>query len=156
MYPQSTAAVMKARNQRLYTIGETADILKVSVPTIRMYEYEGLLLPMRKPSRHRLYSDRDLERIRCIRHTINEENVSIAELKHMLAMIPCWNIRKCSAEARSTCGAYIDRNGPCWAASHKAWDCRSSQCRSCTVYVDAADCKNLKQNISRYAASPSP
>ena len=57
MYANTTAAMMQKTGQRLYTIGEAADLMGVSVPTIRMYEREGLIIPLRKASRHRLFAE---------------------------------------------------------------------------------------------------
>ena len=54
----------------LYTIGEAADLLGVSVPASRMYEREGLILPLHKASRRRFFSDADVERIRSLRETV--------------------------------------------------------------------------------------
>ena len=92
-YANTTTAMMQKTGQRLYTIGEAADLIGVSVPTIRMYEREGLIIPLRKASRHRLFADHDLQRIRCIRRTINTEKVSIAGIRRMMALIPCWKMK---------------------------------------------------------------
>ena len=67
MHANTTAAIMHKTGQRLYTIGEAADLTGVSVSTIRTYEREGLIIPLRKASRHRLFATGDLERIRSIR-----------------------------------------------------------------------------------------
>ncbi|MCZ6776906.1 MAG: MerR family DNA-binding transcriptional regulator [Ignavibacteria bacterium] len=79
----STTLLQSKASDSLYTIGEAADVLGVSVPTIRMYEREGLIIPYRKRSRHRRFSAGGLERIRCL-----------------LALIPCWSIRNCPEDER--------------------------------------------------------
>lgn len=131
-----------------YTIGEAADLLGISIPTIRMYEREGLIIPNRKRSKHRRFSNSDLERIRCMRAMINADKVSIAGIRRLLAMIPCWSIRNCSQESRTTCEAFRRSDAPCWIASKKAWDCRSTECRTCPVYTDITNCRILKQTIA--------
>ncbi len=134
----------------LYRIGEAADLLGVSVATLRLYEREGLILPFRKSSRHRLYSDSDLERVRCIRQTITSKQVSIAGIRRMLALIPCWKIRNCPENERNACPGFTNDNGACWTVPGKAWECRTDDCRQCSVYREISDCSALKQTIVRY------
>jgi MerR family transcriptional regulator, heat shock protein HspR len=142
-------------DRTLYTIGEAADVLGVSVPTIRMYEREGLIIPYRKRSKHRRFSQVDIERIRCIREMINADKVSIAGIRRLLSLIPCWKIKNCPDEARTTCGAFVQHAAPCWTASGKSWECRSAECRVCSVYTDIANCQTLKQTIASYTLNPS-
>jgi len=137
-----------------YSIGEAADILGVSIPTIRMYEREGLILPNRKRSKHRRFSNGDLERIRCIRVMINTEKVSIAGIRRLLALIPCWSIRHCPPEAHATCEGFQRDNAPCWMASNKSWKCKDAECRLCPVYTDIADCQALKKTIATFTLFP--
>ncbi len=132
----------------LYTIGEAADILGISIPTIRLYEREGLIIPNRKRSKHRRFSQADIERIRCIRAMINEQKVSIAGIRHMLSLIPCWAIKNCPPEERTRCGAFQQHELPCWLASGKSWECRSAECRECVVYATIANCDTLKKTIA--------
>jgi MerR family transcriptional regulator, heat shock protein HspR len=135
-----------------YTIGEAADLLEVSIPTIRMYEREGLLITTRRISRHRRYTHADIDRIRCIRNLIRVEKVSIAGIRRLLALIPCWKIKNCPDEARLSCSAYNQTSAPCWMAAQKSWDCKSAECRSCVVYTQVADCHTLKQTIAGLTA----
>ena len=137
-----------------YTIGEAADILEVSIPTIRMYEREGLIIPHRKDSRHRRFSAADIERIRCMRRMINVEKVSIAGIRRLLAMIPCWKIKGCPESAQSSCSAYMQVDAACWNASNKAWHCKSEDCRQCPVYTRIADCHTLKSTIAQFTVQP--
>jgi MerR family transcriptional regulator/heat shock protein HspR len=137
-----------------FTIGEAADILEVSVPTIRMYEREGLIIPYRKDSRHRRFSSTDIERIRCMRRMITQEKVSIAGIRRLLALIPCWKIKECPEEARAKCSAYLQVDAACWNASKKAWDCKSADCRQCSVYSTIADCHTLKTTIAHFTHHP--
>ncbi len=132
----------------LYTIGEAADILGISIPTIRMYEREGLIIPNRKRSKHRRFSLADIERIRCIRHMINHEKVSIAGIRRLLSLIPCWTIKNCPPDERMKCEAFQRHDTPCWMASRKSWECRSAECRTCIVYTTIASCEALKRTIA--------
>jgi MerR family transcriptional regulator/heat shock protein HspR len=138
----------------LYTIGETADLVGTSISTIRMYEREGLIIPNRRHSGHRRFSGADIERIRCLRKMINEEKVSIAGIRHMLSLIPCWKIKNCTPEARESCPAFSSTEKPCWMLSGKSWECRSAECRECAVYTDVANCQTLKRTIATYTVHP--
>ena len=134
----------------LYTIDEAADILGISIPTIRMYEREGLIIPHRKNSKHRRFTQADMERIRCVRNMINIEKVSIAGIRRMLSLIPCWKIKNCSDEQRNACAAFQQHDRPCWMVSEKSWETRSQQCRECPVYTDYASCSTLKNTIADF------
>jgi MerR family transcriptional regulator/heat shock protein HspR len=145
--PSGGSGICMAEALILYSIGEAADLLGVSVPTLRMYEREGLILPLRKASRHRLFSEADLERIRCLRETINEKKVSIAGIKRLLALIPCWKIKNCPPHERNACPALLNDETPCWTVATKSCKCSSTECRLCPVYMDVASCDELKKTI---------
>jgi len=134
-------------SDRLYTIGEAADLLGLSVPTIRMYEREGLVIPYRRRSRHRRFSTGDLERIHCLRRMINNNEVSIAGIRRLLALIPCWSIRNCPEDERKNCSAFYHCEAPCWMESEKSWECKNAECQLCPVYNHHSDCHTIKTII---------
>jgi MerR family transcriptional regulator/heat shock protein HspR len=156
MYANTTAAMMQKTGQRLYTIGEAADLIGVSVPTIRMYEREGLIIPFRKASRHRLFAEGDLERIRSIRRTINTEKVSIAGIRRLMSLVPCWKVNGCSEEEKSACPRLATNGSPCWMLSGKSWQGKSDECRNCGVYLKTADYAQLKALLEEYGVSVTP
>lgn len=133
----------------LYTIGTAARMLGISVHTIRMYEREGLILPYKKESHQRLFSDADIERLRCIRRAINEDKVSIEGIKHIQALIPCWAILPCSDEDKNRCAAYTSYDQPCWISYSKNTVCETLDCRTCNVYTQHANCHDVKQKLTR-------
>jgi MerR family transcriptional regulator/heat shock protein HspR len=135
----------------LYTVGEAADLVGVSIPTLRMYEREGLIITARRQSRHRRYTQPDIDRLRGVRNLIRKEKISIAGIRHLLALIPCWTIKNCPEATRALCGAFQQTDAPCWMASGRSWDCKSAECRSCPVYVQVADCQTLKTTIASLA-----
>jgi MerR family transcriptional regulator/heat shock protein HspR len=137
----------------LYTIGSAADLLGISIPTLRMYEREGLIIPFRRNTRHRRYSQSDLERIRGLRKMINQEKVSIVGIKRLLALIPCWRIKNCPIEIREKCPAFTKHTDPCWMITKKPWDCKSAECRVCPVYKKIPDCHSLKETITQFTTS---
>ena len=131
----------------VYTISTTANLLGITVHTIRMYEREGLIIPFKKESNQRLYSERDLERLRCIRHAITEEKMTIAGIKKILSLIPCWSIVKCTKKDRKNCQAYNGYNQPCWTLNHKNNYCELKDCRECEVYQSFGDCASIKDKL---------
>lgn len=137
--------------EQLSPIGEVAELLGVSVATLRLYEREGLIIPIRKDSGHRLFSASDIRRLRCVRATINDLKISIEGMKRMLALIPCWSVLNCPEDLRETCPAFTATDTPCWMVNDKVWDCRTADCRQCVVYQES-DCSTLKQTISHYTA----
>jgi MerR family transcriptional regulator, heat shock protein HspR len=147
---------MEDYKETVYSIGEAADLLGVSVPTLRLYEREGLILPLRKKSGHRLFVKQDLERIRCLRESINGKKMSIAGIRRLLSLVPCWRIKSCPNELRNQCRAYTNSDAPCWSIPEREWECRTANCRECEVYVDLSDCSSLKSTIARLTSLPEP
>jgi MerR family transcriptional regulator/heat shock protein HspR len=137
-----------------YSIGEAADLLGLSVPTLRLYEREGLILPIRRASRHRVYTEADLDRIRCLREMINHKKVSIAGVRTLLSMIPCWRIKPCPEEIRTGCPAYEATDRPCWMVENKPWRCSRADCRACPVYAESSNCDNVKHLIAHGTTPP--
>ena len=156
MYANTTAAMMRKTGQRLYTIGEAADLIGVSVPTIRMYEREGLIIPLRKASRHRLFAESDLERISSIRRTINTDKVSIAGIRRLMSLVPCWKMNGCTEEQKSACPRMSTSGSPCWMISGKTWQSRSDQCRTCGSYLKTADHAELLALLEEYGVDATP
>ncbi|MGH2628060.1 MAG: MerR family transcriptional regulator [Anaerolineales bacterium] len=67
----------------LYVISIAADLAGLHPRTLRIYEENGLLSPQRR-NRIRLYSDRDIERVRLIRHFTQDMGVNLAGVKLLL------------------------------------------------------------------------
>lgn len=55
------------KNEPIFTIGIAAKRLELSVPTLRMYERAGLLIPFRTETGRRIHSQEDIERVACIK-----------------------------------------------------------------------------------------
>ena len=135
----------------LYPISSAAKILDISVHTLRMYEREGLIIPYKKESNHRLYSRADVERLQCIRKAINESKISIAGIKTIYSLIPCWEIVNCPVEDRKNCQAFKAHSQPCWSFVHEKNACEKKECRVCDVYIKYAECGKIKELITSYA-----
>ena len=133
-------------NKPVYTIGIAADLLGVSVHLLRVYEKEGLILPYKTRSGHRLFSDLEIEKTRCMRRMITENGMNFEGLRRILALVPCWRLRHCDEKDRASCHAYFRADRPCWATEEKCAHPLSS-CRDCTVYQSTVNCEEIKELI---------
>ncbi len=131
----------------LFTISTAAELLGISIHTLRMYERNGLIVPFKKDTNQRRYSRADIERIECIRKAINKEKISIEGIKKMLSLIPCWKIIKCSKKERDNCDAYKNMEKPCWAYKLENNVCASFNCTECEVYNTFVNCSSIKDFI---------
>lgn len=133
----------------VYSIGVIAELLNISVQTLRLYETEGLIIPYKKDSKHRLYSQNDLIRLQCIRDSITKKKFSISSIKTLYSMIPCWAIKKCSLEDQQICPAFLGAMEPCWIIKSSGTECASTDCRICDVYKKHNRCEYIKDSIKQ-------
>lgn len=134
-------------NDPVYPIRTAAKLLNISVHTLRMYEKEHLIIPFKKSTSHRLYSQSDIDRIKCIRSAINDDKISINAIKTIYSMMPCWEVIGCSNKDRCNCSAFLLHSGPCWAVRGDDTICASKDCRQCSVYQDYGECGSIKKFI---------
>jgi MerR family transcriptional regulator/heat shock protein HspR len=90
--------VFKDRDEPIYTISIATRLVRpvareagrsarpLHAQTLRMYEREGLIKPKRV-GRNRLYSDRDIERLRQIQHFTQELGVNLAGVEIILDLM---------------------------------------------------------------------
>lgn len=123
-------------DKAIFPISVAAKLLDVHPRTLRIYEEEGLLKPARQGNK-RYFSHDNIEWVRCLRRLIHEEGISIPGVKKLLALIPCWELKKCSQEVRRSCTAFVDRSLPCWQAARTICAREPSRCESCEVFVRA-------------------
>jgi len=97
---------MVDEQKAIFTIGVAAQMLGVHPRTLRIYEEEGLIVPMRK-GKWRYYTMNDVKWIECLREMIHEHGVSIAAVKKLLQYTPCWNITDCTFGKRKQCTAFM-------------------------------------------------
>ncbi|MBU1099545.1 MAG: MerR family transcriptional regulator [Bacteroidetes bacterium] len=128
-----------------YTISAAANLVGLSVHAIRKYEREGLIIPFKKDSNQRLYTDSDIERLKCIRQTITE--MSTEGIKRILSLIPCWSILHCGNSDRENCDAYTGYSKPCWVLKNKGEYCKEKDCRECQVYYSFGNCHSIKDKL---------
>jgi len=68
----------------VYVISIAASLAGCHPRTLRIYEEEGLVEPVRTDSNIRLYSDLDLQRVRIIRYLTQQRGVNLAGVKMLL------------------------------------------------------------------------
>ncbi|HKY50945.1 MAG TPA: MerR family transcriptional regulator [Candidatus Limnocylindria bacterium] len=77
---------MAGRHRPVYVISIAAGLAGCHPRTLRIYEEEGLLEPVRTETNIRLYSDDDLQRVRVIRYLTQVRGVNLAGVKLLLQM----------------------------------------------------------------------
>lgn len=117
-------------SQPLYSLKVAASQVGLSPRTLRLYEEAGLIAPARTGGNdQRLYSDQDLHWLRCIRDMIHGEQLTVPAIRRLLDLIPCWEIRHCSAAQAAACAPAL--NIPRMArAGRPAAATASLQCRN--------------------------
>ena len=70
----------------LYMIGIVAQMLSIHPQTLRLYEREGLVRPKRSEGKTRLYSSRDVERVKFILHLTRDMGVNLAGVEIIFRM----------------------------------------------------------------------
>ena len=70
----------------MYTIGQISDMFNIPISTLRYYDKEGLFPDIQRRSGIRIFSDREVEKLRmieCLKKTGMEiKDIKIARIKH--------------------------------------------------------------------------
>jgi len=118
----------------VYTMSITSELSGIPIHSIRQYIDKGLIIPFKKESNRNLFSQVDILRLKFIHKLLVDDGLNIAGIKTLLSIIPCWAIRKCTAEEREKCQSFYSNTYPCWEASEKGTICKNTNCRECEVY----------------------
>jgi MerR family transcriptional regulator/heat shock protein HspR len=140
----SSVASPAAETPKRIKIGEVARHFDVSVDLLRLYEREGLLIPIKSPKGTRYFTELDYPWIATVLRLVREERLNFAGIRHLLALLPCWEIRSCGESRRHECNTAAGSAAPCWTLQAC---CHLEDCYSCEVYRSACQCKNLKAFI---------
>ena len=135
----------------LMRIGAVAKKTNLSVRRILQYEKEGLLLPKEKTDGgHRLYSEQEINHIKNIVNLIHEHGLTLAGIKVLLRMSPCWKIFPCMQ--RDNCSAYKTPEFTCWELRQRgnAGCACVGDCERCPIYlVRNHETDNLMESLAR-------
>jgi MerR family transcriptional regulator/heat shock protein HspR len=69
-----------------YMISVAAELVGMHPQTLRIYETKGLVRPRRTPGNTRLYSERDLERLRVIQRLTSDLGLNLAGVERVLEL----------------------------------------------------------------------
>ena len=69
-----------------YMISVAAELVGMHPQTLRIYETKGLVRPGRTPGGTRLYSERDLDRLRAIQKLTTELGLNLAGVQRVIAL----------------------------------------------------------------------
>lgn len=119
----------------MYLINKVSRLVNLSQKRIREYEKEGFIKPAREPkTNNRLYSDFDVSQIKRINYLIHERGFTLACLRNLLVLAPCWNIFDCTD--RQYCAAFDQPHGNCWQIREKNNTLCPGPCGHCAVYLN--------------------
>ncbi|AEB11997.1 heat shock protein transcriptional repressor HspR, fused homodimer type [Marinithermus hydrothermalis] len=74
------------KNRPVYVISVAAELVEMHPQTLRLYERKGLIKPRRSAGKTRLYSERDIERLREIRRLTQELGVNLAGVEEIMRL----------------------------------------------------------------------
>lgn len=77
---------MAVEQRDLYFISMAAEMLGMHPQTLRKYERLGLIQPSRTIGSMRLYSREELERLRLIKHLVDELGINLAGVQRLLSI----------------------------------------------------------------------
>ncbi|MDQ3694241.1 MAG: MerR family transcriptional regulator [Chloroflexota bacterium] len=74
------------QGEPVFVISVAARLLEMHPQTLRKYEREGLIAPSRTTGNLRLYSDRDIERLRQVKYLVEERGLNLAGVQLALEL----------------------------------------------------------------------
>src|SRR5437588_3358712 len=80
------ARIEVASDRGVFMISVAAELADMHPQTLRMYEARGLIEPKRSPKGTRLYSHKDVERLRRIQEMTAELGMNLAGVEHVFAL----------------------------------------------------------------------
>ncbi len=127
---------------RKMKIGAVAKHFNVSVDLLRLYEREGLLIPLKSDKGTRYYTENDMEWISTLLRLVRESGLNFAGIRYLTALLPCWETHRCSGPEQEKCTLAMSAAEPCWV---RQTCCQAERdCYTCEVYRSAPKCTNLK------------
>ena len=127
-------------------IGVVAKRLGISIRTIHMYEREGLFVSHKNSAGTRYFTEQDVAWLLEVRRMI-KTSIGIAGIRHLLSLVPCWEIKKCSFNGKGGCPVIAGHDAPCWANKDNICATTPQACRQCDVYEIRFSVGRLKQRL---------
>ena len=78
--------MVSRHGEPVFVISVAARLLEMHPQTLRKYEREGLIAPSRTSGNLRLYSDRDIERLRQVKYLVEERGLNLAGVQLALEL----------------------------------------------------------------------
>lgn len=138
-------------------IGTVARRFGVSPDLLRLYEREGLLLPLKSPRGTRYFTELDFPWIDVILRLVRGARLRLAEVRRLLARIPCGALRQCPLETQRACPLLENGDRPCWMSRATCSGVDTRECYFCGVYRAAPTSRDVRDWLARLpaeAASP--
>ncbi len=112
--PSEVAPQTGAETPKPIKIGQVARHFGVSVDLLRLYEREGLLIPLKSPKGTRYFTELDYPWIETLLRLVREDRMNFVGIRHLLALLPCWEIRGCGETRKHECNIAAGASAPCW------------------------------------------
>lgn len=119
----------------LFLINEVSRLVNLSQKRIREYEKEGFIKPLReKNTNNRLYSPFDVSQINQINRLIHDRGFTLACLRNLMVLAPCWNIFGCPK--KEACPAFQLPWRPCYEVREYRGTLCDGPCTRCAIYLN--------------------
>jgi len=138
---------VRARRGGMIKIGQVASDFDISLDLLRLYEREGLLIPLRSQYGTRYFTHNDYRWISMLLRLMREARMTCASLRRLLALVQCWEHRHCAPEKVASCPVASEQAGPCWSQCPECED--SATCYVCPVYRAAPESEELKALLQK-------
>jgi len=109
---------MHSYDEPVYLISVVANILDIHPQTLRQYEKEGLIQPSRTQGRMRLYSQRDIDKIKFVLQLTRKMGINLAGVDVILKLKEQMDAMNNEINDLREELSKVNRNGS--VASHKA------------------------------------
>ena len=102
---------MHSYDEPVYLISVVATILDIHPQTLRQYEREGLVTPSRTEGRMRLYSQRDIDKMKMILRLTRQMGVNLAGVDVVLKLKLTMDEMQCEIDQLRGELSKVNRNG---------------------------------------------
>jgi len=109
---------MHSYDEPVYLISVVASILDIHPQTLRQYEKEGLIEPSRTQGRMRLYSQRDIDKIKFVLQLTRKMGINLAGVDVILKLKKQMDAMNAEIQSLREELSKVNRNGS--VPSHKA------------------------------------